>query len=176
VHTLHYWAVEADSSEEAFKKVQTRLLGDEEGRFVDWYDWHVVGGGRWSDSQYEDSSSGVVSYSSQPDLFIKVLDDCKKARVNEMNECMANINTDKFISDIVDYISENGILNPEQRFGNLNNYWINNASDLLRDHYTSSSYFYDFQEYTAHIGYIQERLDNSDVAMRQYLIPIDFHF
>lgn len=175
MHTLHYWAVEAGSAEEAFEEVQSRLL-NEEGRFVEWSDWHVVGGGRWSDSQYEDSSSGVISYSSQPDTFIQAIEGCKKARVQEMNECMANIKTDTFISDMVDYISEGGILNPEQRFGNLNNYWINNASDLLRDYYTPNSFFYDYKEYTAHMGYVQERLDNPESAMRQYLVPIDFHY
>jgi hypothetical protein len=175
MHTLHWWAVEAEDKEEAMGIVSSRLINDEGNQFVDWSDWHVVGGGRWSDSQYEDSSSMIVSYKDEPELFMQRLQLCKDNRIGEMNTYLAKINTDKFVSDMVDYISNSGLPADEQRF-NMNSYYVKKAGELLQDSYTCDSYFYDMVEYTAHMGYIQERLDNPTQSMRQFIVPVDFHF
>lgn len=175
MHTLHWWAVEAEDKDEAFNIVVERLINEDGGNWVDWSDWHVVGGGRWSESQYEDSRDMIVSYTEQPELFKERLQLCKNNRIEEMNRYLKEIKTDKFISDIVDYISNSGIPNDSQRF-DLNSYYVRKAGDLLMDNYTSDSYFYDLVEYTAHMGYVQERLDKSESGLLQFLVPIDFHF
>ena len=175
MHTLHWWAVEAEDKQEAFGIVKERLINEDGSNRVEWSDWHVVGGGRWSDSQYEDSSNMIISYVEQPDEFIKQFNACKDMRKDEMNVCLERMNTDKFTSDIVDFISNGGMVTDDLRFS-MNNYYIKNATDLLSDNYTSHSYFYDYVEYTAHMGYTQERLDNPDKQMLQFLVPVDFHF
>jgi len=175
MHTLHWWAVEAEDKEDAFNQVVARLINDDGGNWVEWSDWHVVGGGRWSDSQYENSYDMVVSYAEEPDKFNEILEGCKTARKDEMNRSLEKINTDKLVSDIVDFISNGGMPNDEERFS-MNNYYISNAVDLLQDNYKPSSYFYDMVEYTAHIGYVKDRLDKSSSGLIQFLVPIDFHF
>lgn len=174
MHTLHWFAVEAEDNQEAFDLVQSRLISDDGEKFVDWSDWHVVGGGRWSNSQYEDSSDMVISYQTDPTKFKLTLESVKKNRIEEMNRYMKHMNHDKFVSDCVDYISNSGIPN-EQRF-DLNSYYFKKAGDMLMDYYTPDSYFYDLVEYTAHMGYIQDRLDSPDKATLQFLVPVDFHF
>jgi hypothetical protein len=176
MHTIHYFAVEAQDKEEAFEIVQTRLSSEDGDKFVDWSDWHVVGGGRWSDSQYEDTSSTTISYAENPEKFLEILSNIKKWRIEEMNRMLAQIDTDKFKSDIVDYISNNAIPDNEQRFGSLNSYYIKSAADMIQDYYTPDSHFYDLAEYTAHIGYINDRLDDKDKSALQYLVPVDFHY
>jgi hypothetical protein len=175
MHTLHWWAVEAEDKEDAFYQVTNRLINDEGGHFVEWSDWHVVGGGRWSDSQYEDSKDMIVSYKDEPELFMQRLQMCKDNRIGEMNTYLNKINLDRFTSDMVDYISNSGIPNDEERF-NMNSWYIRKAGELLTDNYSSDSYFYDMVEYTAHMGYIQERLDKEPGGLIQFLVPIDFHF
>jgi hypothetical protein len=175
MHVLHWWAVEAEDKEQAFSIVSDHMINDDGNRFVEWSDWHVVGGGRWSDSQYEDSSDMIISYKDEPDKFNLAIERCKANRINSMNEFLERINTDKFVSDMVDYISNSGQPNDSQRF-DMNSYYITKAGELLKDHYISDSYFYDMVEYTAHMGYLQERLDNPKKAMLQFLVPIDFHF
>ena len=175
MHTLHWWAVEAEDRHEAFITVQDRLLMEDGRNWVDWSDWHVVGGGRWSDSQYENSEDMIISYAEQPELFKQRLQSCKQGRIDEMNNCLTKINTDKFVSDMVDYISNSGQPADSQRF-DMNSYYIRKAGDLLSDLYTPESYFYDFVEYTAHMGYVEERLDNPERPLIQFLVPIDFHF
>lgn len=174
MHTLHYFAVEAQDNQEAFDLVASRLSSEDGEKFVEWSDWHVVGGGRWSQSQYEDTSDTVISFATDPEGFTKAIEGCKKARIDEMNRYLEQINFDKLQSDMVDYISNSGIPNDE-RF-DLNSYYFRKAGGMLMDYYSPESYFYDLKEYTAHIGYLQERLDNPDTKMLQFLVPVDFHY
>ena len=132
MHTLHWWAVEAEDEQEAFGIVKERLVNEDGSNFVEWSDWHVVGGGRWSDSQYEDSSKMIISYEKDPDEFIKQVAACKDMRKDEMNVCLERMNTDKFTSDIVDFISNGGVPLDDERFS-MNNYYLKNATDLLSD-------------------------------------------
>jgi hypothetical protein len=177
MHTLHWWAVEAEDKEEAFGIIKDRLITDDGTNWVEWSDWHVVGGGRWNSEGdgYTDNDNMIISYADEPDKFKERLEWCKTARKDEMNVCLERMNTDKFTSDIVDFISNGGMVTDDLRFS-MNNYYIKNATDLLSDNYTSHSYFYDYVEYTAHMGYVEERLDNPDRPLIQFLVPIDFHF
>ena len=174
MHTIHYIAVEADNAQEAFDIVESRLSSEDGEKFVEWSDWHVVGGGRWSQSQYEDSSDTIISYATDPTGFTKAIEDVRKWRIDEMNRYLEQINFDKFQSDMVDYISNSGI--PSNERFDLNSYYFKKAGDMLMDYYTPDSYFYDLVEYTAHMGYLQERLDNPDTSMLQFLVPVDFHY
>lgn len=177
MHTLHWWVVEAEDKQEAFGIVKERLINDDGGNWVDWSDWHVVGGGRWNNEGdgYTDNDNMIVSYAEEPELFKERLELCKKNRIDEMNRYLKEIDTDRFVSDMVDYISNSGIPEDKLRFG-MNSWYVKKAGELLSDHYTSDSYYYDLVEYTAHMGYIQERLDKPESAMRQFIVPIDFHF
>ncbi len=173
MHTLHYWLVEAEDREDSRAIVTNRLISDDGESFVEWSDWHVVGGGRWSDSQYEDSSDMIVSYADNPDKFKEILEGCKKARVREMNDYLSRMNLDKFTSDIVDYISNNASLD-NARF-DMNSYYIKKAVHLMSEHYNPDSYFYDLIEYTASMDYVQDHIDKMNPKML-FLVPIDFHF
>lgn len=178
MHTLHYFAVEAQDKEEAFDIVQSRLSYEEGDKFVDWSDWHVVGGGRWSENpnnQYNDSSEDVISYSENPDKFNKTIENVKKYRIAEMQRYVDQMKIDKLLGDIDSYIINNCVMPNDIRF-DLNSYYFKKAGDMLMDYYNPDSYFYDLVEYTAHIGYIGERLDNNDKAALQFLVPVDFHF
>ena len=65
----------------------------------------------------------------------------------------------------------------EDRKYDLNSYYIKIAIDLARDYYTSYSHFYDTVGwYGADMSDIHKRLDNPEVSMKQYLVPVDFHY
>lgn len=176
MHVLHWIAIEAEDREEAFGSVQTLFEPSDEGyRMADWSDWHVVGGGRWSDSQYHDSPDMIISYATDPDKFNETIEGVRKSRINEMNNLIGKINTDKFVSDMVEYISNGGELPDDIKY-DLNSYYIRNASKLLAGHYYYDSYFFDGVETSANLRYLMDRLDNPERAKVQYLVPIDFHF
>jgi len=171
MHTLHWWAVKAEDKEDAFGIVQNMLINDE-GSFVEWSDWHVVGGGRWSNSQYEDSSDMVISYADTPDEFKTTLENCKNARIEEIKYLKDKINIETFTNKIETY-EKNGTLGKDKF--SLDNYYIKEACELMSEYYTPNSYFFDLIEYTADMSYLEEQLDSEDSKML-FLVPIDFHY
>lgn len=185
MHTLHYIAVEADSKQQAFDKVVVALSPNEDGyRLADWSDWHVVGGGRWSSNAnkennlmagYNDDPTDVLGFSEDKEKFQEALVAVSKWRSEVINRAIKEINTDKFISDLVDYASEGG---RSEYNGDtiMRAYTIKEATQMLLGHWIPDSGFYDFQENVAETIYLKERLDKPEQASLQYLVPVDFHF
>ena len=187
MHTLQYIAVEADSKQEAFDKVVVSLDRNEEGyRIPDWSDWHVVGGGRWSTNAqkspdfmggYNNDPTDVLGYAEDESKFKETLTQIRLNKAQAMNRNIVEIKTDKFISDMVDYASEGGRPSNEWRGDDvMNTYSIKQAAQMLIGSWTPDSGAYDMVEYIAEVSYLQERLDKPEQAMRQYLVPVDFHF
>lgn len=185
MHTLHYIAVEADSKQQAFDKVVVALSPNEDGyRLADWSDWHVVGGGRWSSNAnkennlmagYNDDPTDVLGFSEDKEKFQEALVAVGKWRSEVINRAIKEINTDKFISDLVDYASEGG---RSEYNGDtiMRAYTIKEATQMLLGHWIPDSGFYDLQENVAETIYLKERLDKPEQASLQYLVPVDFHF
>jgi hypothetical protein len=185
MHTLHYIAVEADSKQEAFGIVQSNLLPNEDGyRLADWSDWHVVGGGRWSSNAnkennimagYDDDPTDVLGFSEDKEKFQEALISVGKWKSHAMNRAIKEFNPDKFISDMVDYASEGG----RSKYNGdtiMNAYTIKETATMLMGGWTPDSGLYDLEENIAEATYLKERLDKPEQAVRQYLVPVDFHF
>ena len=75
MHVLQWIATTAEDKDQAFRSVKDYLenqMGDEYN-LSSWYDWFVVGGGRWNpnpNSQYDDNDqSMVISYDEDPQKF-----------------------------------------------------------------------------------------------------------
>ena len=178
MHTLHWIATKAKDRQEAFDIVTVSLMPNEDGnRMADWSDWHVVGGGRWSEKPYENSQDMIISYAEKPEEFMKVLSDIKQYRIKYMNEKLTKLDNafDKLKSDIVDYISNDCKLNNDREF-DFSRWEIKEAITMLSSDWTPDSSFFDNQEFTSKVQYLEERLDKPEEAMRQYLVPVDFHF
>ena len=185
MHTLHYIAVEADSKQQAFDKVVVSLLPNEDGyRLADWSDWHVVGGGRWSSNAnkennlmagYNDDPTDVLGFSEDKEKFQEALNGVGKWKAQAMNRAIKEFNPDKFISYMVDYASEGGRL---EYNGDtiMSAYVIQEAATMLMGGWTPDSGLYDLEENIAEVTYLKERLDNTEQASLQYLVPVDFHF
>ena len=179
MHTLHWWAVEAEDEQGAFSLVKERLTNDSGDSWVDWSDWHVVGGGRWNQDgdSYKDTVNMVVSYKDNPDKFKEVLSDIKKYRIKYMNDKLTKLDKafDNLKSDTVDYISNDCRLDDKRQF-DFSRWEITETINILNGKWTPDSSFFDNQEFTSQIEYLEERLDKPEEAMRQYLVPVDFHF
>jgi len=185
MHTLHYIAVEADSKQEAFDKVVVSLEKNEDGyRLADWSDWHVVGGGRWSSNAnkennlmagYNNDPTDVLGFSEDKEKFQETLISVGKWKSEAMNRAIKEFKPDKFISDMVDYASEGG---RSEYNGDtmMSAYTMKETADMLMGSWIPDSGLYDLVEHIAEATYLKERLDKPDQAVRQYLIPVDFHF
>jgi hypothetical protein len=58
----------------------------------------------------------------------------------------------------------------------MNIYAIKEAANMLMGSWIPDSGFYDLHEHIAETTYLKERLDKPEQAVRQYLVPVDFHF
>jgi hypothetical protein len=168
MHVLHWWAVRAENKEDAVGIVSSALSDN----FAEWSDWHVVGGGRWSESQYDNSSDMVISYAEEPIKFKETISSCLDARREEMKYLKDKIDIEAFTNRVETYANSGNI--GKEKF-DLNEYYIRKASTLLQDYYDCDSYFYDYVEYTASSDYIYDKLDRED-SNTLFLVPIDFHF
>lgn len=177
MHTIHYISVEATDKSEAFSNVQSMLEPSDEGyRLADWSDWHVVGGGRWSQNpknQYEDSDEDILSFGLDPEGFRAVLDKVTEWRVENMKQYLERIDINKFLSDIEEFAS--GADTSDKRF-DMNRYYVRKAAEMLEAQYNPDSHFYDGTEYTADMVYLKERLNDPERASKQFLVPVDFHY
>ena len=178
MHTLHWIATKAKDRQEAFDIVTVSLMPNEDGnRMADWSDWHVVGGGRWSDSAYQNSSDMIISYAEKPDEFKKTIEDIKRYRINYMNDKLTKLDNafDNLKSDVVDYISNDCKLDDKRQF-DFSRWEIKEAITMLDSSWTPDSGFFDHNEFTSKFRYLQERLDKPEEAKLHYLVPVDFHF
>ena len=180
MHTLHWISIEADSAQEAAAQIKDNLLPNEDGyRLADWSDWFVVGGGRWNSEGdgYKDTDNMVISYADNPDKFKEALDNIKTYRIKYMNEKLVKLQPafDKLQSDVVDYISNDCKLEDKRQY-DFSRWDITAVIDMINNKWTPDSAFFDNQEFTSSIQYLEQRLDKPEEAMRQYLVPVDFHF
>ena len=167
MHTIHYIAVEADDKYQAYTTVREALLTEEP--IAPWSDWHVVGGGRWNSagSQYNDDDTDVISFATDPDKFAETINQIKTWRVEQMTWYLQQYDKDVLIENGQKFIDNNGEQKPEEKF-NMNYYYASKISDMLSGNYNSDSHFYDYNNYSASMEYLQP---NS----RTYLVPVDFH-
>ena len=168
MHTIHYIAVEADNSENAFDIVRSALL--HEDSIASWSDWHVVGGGRWNSDgqQYEDSSSDVISFAEDPDKFAEIINQVKTWRVEQMKWYLEQFNPNVLVDSGKRFIEENSVQSPKDKF-DMNYYYAKRIADMLSGFYNSDSHFYDYNNYSASLDYLEP---NS----RSFLVPVDFHY
>lgn len=182
MHTLHWIAVEAESEEQAYDKVKQALL---EGKISDWSDWHVVGGGRWHSKgdqyQYDDDPSDVVSYKKDPDKFIEIVNGTVLRRQNALLDLMKYMkqSPETILYECRQEFMKNDIWpNPliEKDTLNMPLYYLSKLVSLLNEDYTADSGLYDLVDYSASIKQLRERILNEEIAPKQYLVPVDFHF
>jgi hypothetical protein len=97
------------------------------------------------------------------------------SKIIKQGKDIVEIKTDSFISQMVDYASEGGrgAWNGDTL---MNVYSIKQAAEMLLGSWTCDSGFYDLQEYVSEFEYLDQRLDKPEQAVRQYLVPVDFHF
>ena len=176
MHVLHWIAVEADSAEEAFDEVVSTLVADGDWNTVswaDWSDWHVVGGGRWSNSQYDNSPEMVKSYTEHKEEFEEALLSVRKNRVNTLDSFWDRVSIVRFEKQITDYIETGGEQDEKEPY-DMNLWYIGKIAKILSNEYNPDSFFYDLHEHSANMSYLSGRI--AEKPEKQFLVPVDFHY
>lgn len=180
MHTLHWIAVEADSAKLAFEKIIS-LLENSRSTFS-WSDWYVVGGGRWSNSQYSDDPSEVVSYAEDPERFSTILNNAVLARQEVVLSWQHNMKASPeqiLLKRRMDFQKPDVwpkpfIESPADKW-DMDSYYLQKIIGILNGEYGPYSGYFDAEMYDTKVDDARERIE-SEAADRQYLVPVDFHF
>lgn len=178
MHTLQYIATRAASAEEAASDVEnflTNSMGDSEN-ISSWYDWFVIGGGRWSpdpDSQYNNTPSGTVQQGTPK--FEEALQQAEKFRQDEY------ANTIRWAREKVPDL-EHLLVNLERDNKGLEaDFAVSNSLYPLHRLYKMTSgcwdwdsYFFDSKNDTMDPRSMREGISSGETDW--WLVPVDFHF
>jgi hypothetical protein len=175
MHTIQYIATQADNIDEAHRRVKDSLetmLGDEYGSTNTWYDWFVVGGGRWAtgeENQYNDDFTGDVVHQSNT-RFQDYLDLAKNYRKGEFDSYMESAKKVDYASYLDKLSNEYGneLTYPHELYA------IKKVYDMAMSIWDYNSYYYDQVHDSTNMVHLQNSLDKGDKDW--YLVPVDFHY
>jgi hypothetical protein len=177
MHTLHWIAVEANDKDEAVFNATSHLeaaMGDGEN-YISWYDWFVVGGGRWNTTEDEEGIMGsyitktnmIISYKEDPNGFRAKIDDCIQQRMVDYKNYLAEVKESNVLDKLENY---GGTMTYDHHF-----YALNALLRFQMGEWSHDSWFYDFINDSSNATHILSKLDKNE-GDNIYLVPIDFHF
>jgi hypothetical protein len=180
MHVLQWIAVQADTKDEAYTTVQDTLqnmLGDFDMPTHTWYDWFVVGGGRWNVGENDDHTEAytegktnlIVSAKEQPDEFDERVLQSMESRKAEFDGYAKDVDT-SIIDKIITHYNPREFDFPA--FQSL--YPVKKLIDMAYGTWDFNSYFYDMVNDTTTPKYLFEAIDKE--PENWYLVPVDFHF
>jgi hypothetical protein len=177
MHVIQYVATQADDVDHAHRSVKDYLethMGSEDFPSDVWYDWFIVGGGRWSSAPdpYDDEWIVDVVHQDSP-KFQEYLDNAHKWKL-EASAADIKYAREVDISALLDSI-ENNQEGLYPMFAEANKlYPFRNLYNQLIGMWGPDSYFFDIVNDTTHPKYMREGIDKGD--KNWYLVPVDFHF
>jgi hypothetical protein len=172
MHVLQWIAVQAENDDEAMMLVEGKLqaeLGSNEFATNSWFDWFVIGGGRFNPDQdpYQ-SSSNMIVHSKDRDKFDKTIVDVMLSRVDEFNSYRKS-----FEAKDLDLSAKLDSYTGEMRY-DFELYELKKMIDMIQGEWDMNSYFFDIHHESTNVNHMQNDLDlNPDMW---YLVPVDFHF
>ena len=180
MHVLQWIATEAEDKDEAYRRVEDTLqtmLGEYESATNTWYDWFVVGGGRWNVGEGESNNEAyvegktnlIISYDENPEDFRKQVEQSMQDRKAEFEGYAKDVDTTFIDKMITTYRPE------EFDFVGFNKlYPIKKMIDMAYGTWDYNSYFFDMATDSTTPKYLYESIDKGN--KNWYLVPVDFHF
>lgn len=172
MHTLQWIAVPVESDledqeAEAMQMVEDNLNNELNPGFS-WFDWFVIGGGRWNPEQdpYASSSNMIISFEKNPDEFRAKIEECKELRMAEFKDLMKGLDFAKLQDMLFGYEGET------QYFFELSS--LKAAICLAQGYWDSNSYYFDIEHGSTNPKHMLDKLPSDTVNW--YLVPVDFHF
>jgi len=170
MHTLQYIAIQSEDKESAANTVKN-LLEEELNPGSSWYDWFVVGGGRFApnpEDQYDDTHETVISYADTPDIFDEKVGDCMKSKGREYQELYTDYKLNK---EEIEKTFE--AWNGNMEFS-MALYPLRKMLDIVQGHWDYTSRVYDITNWSTNTHHMNRSL--ADGNKNWFLVPVDFHF
>ena len=178
MHTLHMVAVKVDAEElenikdEASHEVHSTLIGDERP-YASWYDWFVVGGGRFAEGDaYGNNYDNAIAYHNEPEKFIEKMDEVLGWRKSTATRMLNEIKEKDF--DFADSV-ENALNGKSENRFDSEMWKALELSRIAMGYWTPDSHFFDLANGTASNEYILKDIEEGR-GHEWVLVPVDFHF
>jgi hypothetical protein len=172
MHVLQYIAVKADNQEEAFHTVKDTLeseLGNNEYSTNAWFDWFVVGGGRFVEGNpYEESPIHIISYDEAPAEYLAMVDSLISNRMDEFEAYRKHYN-EKGVDIEAKLDNYRGVMNYDFEL-----YPLKKMIDMIQGEWDMNSYFYDMHHASTNPDHMYKSIDIGN--KNWYAVPVDFHF
>lgn len=171
MHTLQYVAISDVEDKEAAARAVENLLNEELNPGSSWYDWFVVGGGRFNpdqSKQYDDDYEAVISYADTPDIFDEKVLQSQQAKGREFQELYTDYKLNK---EEVEKIFENW--NGDMEFS-MSLYPLRKMLDIVQGHWDYTTRLYDITNWSTNTHHMNRSIAEGN--KNWFLVPIDFHF
>lgn len=169
MHVLQWIAVDAPNEDEAMSYVESFLnneVGSDDYNSNAWFDWFVIGGGRWNPEHDPYSSSTNMIISLEEDgttAFEEKIAWCLEARKAELKDYIKDFDFST-VKDKLDSFTGNMqydfSLHP-----------LKKAIDIFNGEWDYNSYYFDMTTCSTNPKWALERPERN-----WYLVPVDFHF
>jgi len=188
MHTLQYVAVklttEFDGSnadelrEEAVSDVDSTLSGDSRP-YSDWYDWFVVGGGRFVEGDdYSNSTHSVVLYGENKDEFVAKMDEALGLQLDKVKRLHEQLDKD-FDLDHEVSIYERTYNNSAviEGHSSMTAWGMRRLAGMLNGHWDPDSHFLDITNGLPSPRYLLGEIEKDPSEGKFWaLVPVDFHY
>jgi hypothetical protein len=173
MHVLQYIAVKAEDSDEAMRRVEDTLqnwLGRDETQTGVWYDWFVVGGGRFVEGNpYASSPNHIVSYAEDVEKFNELIEKAISNRVEEFNSYRKSLKEKD-----VDLETKLDSYTGEMQY-DFELYPLKKMIDMLQGNWDFNSYFFDLEHDSTNTEHLRKKIAEGQ-EIDWFLVPVDFHF
>jgi hypothetical protein len=170
MHVLQYIAVQAETDDEAMQLVESKLQDEMGGQdqYLSWYDWFVIGGGRFVDGDPYASSPNHIISSKDKDKFSETIDWATQARLEEFNSYRK-----MFDSKEIDLNAKLDSYTGNMQY-DMELYSLAKMIDMIQGKWDYNAYFFDIHHDSTNPKHMQDDLDLNPEMW--YLVPVDFHF
>ena len=170
MHTLQYIAIQSEDKESAANTVKN-LLEEELNPGSSWYDWFVVGGGRFSpneEDQYDDTAETVISYADTPAEFDTMVGASLKHKGAEFQSLLTEYKLSG--TNLIEMFEA---WNGEMEYS-MSLYPVKKMIDIMQGHWDYTSRLYDITNWSTNTHHMNRSL--ADGNKNWFLVPVDFHF
>lgn len=186
MHTLHYVAVKLDGDyagdfaemrEDAKSEVHSTLLGDERP-YGNWYDWFVVGGGRFVEGNaYDDSADHIIIWGENKDEFLDKMNLGLGWQLEEVKRLHEEVQRTFDLDQAVARYEKTYNTNTPVDGYPMGAWTMRRLVSLLEGYWNPDSHFLDITNGDTSPRYLLNDIEqNPESAGNWALVPVDFHF
>jgi hypothetical protein len=177
MHVLQWIATKAENPEEAYRNVEQHLESQMSGNDsqATWYDWFVVGGGRWNVAENEDWRTAYDGGKTNMIVGSDNVEEFEAALARAMNNRMEEFKSYRKQWDESN-INLNATLDTYEgvMVYNFDLYPLKKMIDMYQGEWDYNAYFWDMDNWSTNPEHMNK--DRLNVGGVWYIVPVDFHF